>query len=258
VRQAFGVVMGCLAIASCGGPSKTETATTAKQEQQPAYFQVDPATAGGVRGKITFAGKAPAAKRISMDSEEDCQKLHKQPVFDVALAVGPDKGVGNVFVYVKSGLEGKTFPPASEAVVLEQKGCQFVPRVLALRTGQNLAVRNSDPVSHNVHPMPKNNRDWNQQQPPQSADLKRKFGFPEVMIPVKCNVHAWMKSYIAVLDHPYFAITGEKGEFAVSNLPPGEYTVAAWHELFGETEQRVSIAKGATANLTFEFRTATN
>jgi hypothetical protein len=112
---------------------------------------------------------------------------------------------------------------------------------MALRTGQTIAVRNSDPVTHNVHPMPRNNRDWNQSQASGAPDLKRKFTVPEVMIPVKCNVHAWMKGYIAVLDHPYFAISAKDGEFSLKGLPPGQYTIAAWHESFGEKAEQVTL-----------------
>ena len=249
----FGVA-ALLVLSSCGGGSGDKKA--AEKQAAPAYFQVDPATAGTVRGAVTFAGKVPAAKKISMEAEEDCQKLHKEPVLDASLVTGPNKGLANAFVYVKSGLEGKTFAPATEAVVLEQKGCQFVPRVVALRAGQTLAVKNSDPVSHNIHPMPRNNRDWNQQQPPGAADLKRQFAYPEVMIPVKCNVHAWMKSYIGVLDHPYFAVTGADGSYEFKGLPPGEYTIAAWHEQLGELTQKITVGHAATVESPFKFDAA--
>lgn len=226
--------------AACG--SKPAAGPEAKKEEAkaPEYFKVDPATASDIKGSVKLAGKAPALKKISMDAEEECQKMNKQPVFDKAVEVNNGK-LANVFVYVKSGLEGKAFEPATEAVVLEQKGCQFVPRVMALRTGQTIAVRNSDPVTHNVHPMPRSNRDWNQSQAAGAPDLKRKFTVPEVMIPVKCNVHAWMKGYIAVLDHPYFAISANDGEFSLKGLPPGQYTIAAWHESFGEKTEQVTL-----------------
>jgi plastocyanin len=232
-------------------------ADQAKKEAAPApdYFQVDPATAGSVQGSIRFEGKRPAPKRISMDAEEACEAMHKDaPVFDQQLLVAKDGGLANVFVYVKSGLEGKQFAPPAEAVMIEQRGCQFIPRVVALRAGQTLAVKNSDPVSHNIHPMPKNNRDWNQQQPPDAPDLKRRFAYPEVMIPVKCNVHAWMKSYIAVLEHPFFAITSDAGEFTIAGLPPGDYTVAAWHERFGERTETITVTPKQAANFAMVFR----
>jgi hypothetical protein len=117
--------------------------------------------------------------------------------------------------------------------------------VLSLRTGQTLAIRNSDPVSHNVHPMPKNNRDWNQQQPPGSPDLQRRFGFAEFVIPVKCNVHAWMRSYLAVAAHPFVTVTDASGSYSWTGLPPGRYTIAVWHEAGGESEREVTVAASA-------------
>jgi plastocyanin len=255
-RQFLVVTALAWGLAGCSKPPAAETAKTAESPaaKAPDYFKVDPSTAGDIKGVVRFTGKPPgAAKIISMDAEAECQKLHATPVRDEAIVLGKDKGLANAFVYVKAGLEGKTFEPPKEAVVLEQRGCQFIPRVLALRTGQVLAVKNSDPVSHNVHPMPKNNRDWNQQQPPKAEDLKRKFGFSEVMIPVKCNIHAWMRSFIGVLDHPYFAVTDDDGAFSLKGLPPGKYTVAVWHEKLGEQTSEVNVAKGETAS-DFSFR----
>src|SRR5574338_202491 len=124
---------------------------------------------------------------------------NKEAVYEDAVQTDKGGGLTNAFGDVKTGLEGKSFAPAETAVVLEQGGSQFIPRVIGLRAGQTLAVKNSDPVSHNVHPVPQNNRDWNQQQPPDAPDLKRRFAYPEVMIPVKCNIHGWMRSYIGVL-----------------------------------------------------------
>ncbi len=243
------VVLGLALLAGCG-----KQAPVPEKKAAPVYFKVDPATAARVRGEIRFAGTAPAAKRIVMEAEEECAALHKEPVWERKVVVGKRGGLANVFVYIKSGLEGKAFAPASEAVMLEQRGCQFIPRVVALRAGQTLAVKNSDPVSHNVHPMPKNNRDWNQQQAPGSADLQRRFARPEVMIPVKCNIHSWMRTYIAVLEHPFFAVTGEDGKFAFEGVPPGEYTVAAWHETLGELTQTVRLRDGEAGAVRLEFR----
>jgi hypothetical protein len=190
-----------------------------------------------------------------MDAEEACEKMQTKPVFSGAVLTGKQGGLAGAFVYVKSGLEGKVFEPVAQAVVLDQRGCQFVPRVVALRVGQPLSVKNSDPVSHNIHPQPRENREWNQQQSPGSPDLQRKFVRPEVLIPVKCNVHAWMKSYISVMDHPYFAVTDESGSFEWSTVPPGEYVLAAWHERLGELTEKVSVSKASPAEVTFTFRT---
>ena len=218
-----------------------------------AYFQPDPTTASTIAGTVKFLGHVPPAKVISMDAEEACQKLHPKPVYDASLLVSKGGGLANAFVYIKSGLEGKTFAPPQQAVTLTQQGCQFVPRVIALRKGQTLDVKNADPVSHNIHPQPNNNREWNQQQSPGAPGLERRFGFPEVMIPVKCNVHAWMRSYIAVMEHPYFDVSGAHGEFHLAGLPPGNYVVAVWHEQLGELTQTFTVTAKSEPQLSFEY-----
>jgi plastocyanin len=215
----------------------------------------EPAAPGvPVAGTILYKGERRASKVLSMEAEEGCQKLHATPVTEEKIVVSAEGSLANAFVYIKKGLENRRFPPATEAVVLEQRGCQFVPRVLALRTGQTLAVKNADPVSHNVHPTPQANRDWNQQQPPGAPDLQRKFAAPEVMIPVKCNVHNWMRSYIGVMEHPYFAVTKADGKFSWPDLPAGQYTLAVWHESLGELTQELTVAPGKPAAVTLEFR----
>jgi plastocyanin len=237
-----------LSLAGCNQPMEKAAPKPA------AIFTPDAATASVVMGTVAFDGKAPAKKLINMDAEEACQKLHPTPVYEESVVVGKDKALANAFVYIKSGLGGKTFAAPTTAVALNQQGCQFVPRVIALRKGQTLAVKNSDPVSHNIHPQPQNNREWNQQQSPGTPDLERRFVFPEVMIPVKCNVHAWMRSYIAVMEHPYFGVTGADGRFRFENLPPGNYEVAVWHEQFGELTQPITVAPKSEAPVAFVYR----
>lgn len=222
-------------------------------EKAPEFFVPVPATVATVEGKVTYDGPLPAKKRISMDAEAECQKLHPEPVYEASLVVGTDRALANAFVYIKSGLEGKTFPPPTTVVEINQQGCQFAPRIVGLRKLQTISVKNSDPVSHNIHPMPVNNREWNQQQSPGTPNLTRRFGFPEVMIPVKCNVHAWMRSYIAVLEHPYFAVTGSDGSYRFENLPPGQYVVAVWHEKLGELTQPLTVAPKSSGQLSFLY-----
>ena len=222
-------------------------------EPQAEFFQLDPATAAKLSGTVRFTGKPPEAKRISMDAEEACEKLNPQPVLNATVVTGVNGSLANALVYIKSGLEGKTFEPPKEAVVIDQKGCMFVPRVVPLRANQTLSVKNSDPVSHNIHPRPTNNREWNQQQPPGSPDLERRFPRPEIMIPVRCNVHSWMRAWIAVLDHPWFAVTKEDGTFDWPSVPPGDYTVAVWHETLGELTEKVTLAPRGTGNVEFRY-----
>jgi Polysaccharide lyase family 4, domain II len=239
-------------LASCSRPQ--QPAPEAKKAP-PEYFHVDPATAGTLSGKAVFHGAVPRPTLINMEEDAGCAKLHAgRPVPDQPVLVSKAGGLANVFIYVKTGLEGKTFEPPAEQVILDQRGCLYVPRVFGIRAGQVLDVKNSDPVSHNVHPRPTNNYDWNQQQGPGDPDLQHKFPRPDVMIPVRCNVHNWMRSYIGVLAHPYFAVTAADGSFAIPNLPPGQYTIAAWHEKLGEQTQPVSIGPSEKGSLEFLFR----
>jgi hypothetical protein len=169
-----------------------------------------------------------------------------------------DGKLQNVYVYVKSGLPtGVTFPvPATEAE-LDQHGCRYQPHVLGVMTNQKLKIVNSDPTNHNIHPTPKENREWNESQPPSAPPIIKTFARKEVLIPVKCNQHAWMKAYIGVLDHPYFAVSGKDGTFTIKGLPPGEYEIEAWHEKFGSKTTKVTVPEKADAKADFSFDAAT-
>jgi plastocyanin len=209
---------------------------------------------GSISGKASFIGKAPNAKRIDISEDEECVKLNKKGLYDDSLVVNKDGSLPNVFVYIKSGAEGYVGEAPTEPVVLDQKGCQFAPRVLAVRTRQTIKVTNSDPVTHNVHPVAKNNREWNQSQAPGDPPIERRFGYPEVLIRVKCNVHNWMRSWIAVMDHPYYAITKSDGSFEIPNVAAGDYTIEAWQEALGTQEQKVHVDADGKATLAFNFK----
>ena len=241
--------------AACG-QNKPPQKTTAEAPKAIEYFHADSATAGTIKGKVRFgSGKVkPLRTPISMASDAGCQQAHAgKPVYDESVVIGRDGGVANVFVYLKSGLEGKRFEPPKETVTLDQHGCLFVPRVLGMQAGQLLDVRNSDPVSHNIHPMPTNNREFNQQQSPQAPDIEHKFPRADVMIPVKCNVHSWMRAYIGVVDHPYFAVTGTDGTFELKNVPPGDYTLAFWHEKYGEGTNPIHLLASGVIDLALDY-----
>ena len=233
-------------LAGCGAktPPPAEKPKAAPVE----YFHVDPATAGTVSGSVTFSGHKPPRKPIDMNSDAGCPGGYNEPV-----VTGKSGGLANAFVYISSGLEGRKFEPPADSVVLDQHGCMFAPRVVGLLAGQTLDVRNSDQVSHNIHPMPTNNREFNQQQSPGSPDIEHKFPRPDVMIPVKCNVHSWMHAYIGVLSHPYFAVTGAAGTFEWKNVPPGDYTVTVWHETLGELKQQIHVPPSGTEAVTFRY-----
>ncbi|MBI4464190.1 MAG: carboxypeptidase regulatory-like domain-containing protein, partial [Acidobacteria bacterium] len=220
----------------------------------PAAAPIDPATAGSVTGKISFAGQAPAKVRIRMDATPACTEGNPEPVFADEVVVNNNGTLGNVFVYVKDGLGNRTFPAPAAEVELDQRGCVYHPHVLGLMVGQKLRIKNADKTNHNIHPMPANNREWNVSQPPGGEDMIRDFPRAEVMIPVKCNVHPWMKAYVGVVSSPFFAITGADGSFELKGLPPGDYTIEAWHEKYGTMEQKVTVGPKETKAVDFSFK----
>jgi plastocyanin len=239
-----------LAAAGCGGSKPDEPAAKAPSKVE--YFHVDAATAGKLHGRISYQGPKPATRAIAMDSDIKCSQEHAgKPVIDEPVSVGRGGGLANAFVYIQAGLEGKKFEPAPEPVVLDQRGCMFVPRVLGVQAGQAMKLRNSDQVAHNVHPIPKNNREWSESQSPGTPDVEHKFARTEVMAPVKCNIHQWMHAYIGVVEHPYFAVTKADGSFELSNVPPGDYTVAVWHEKLGDRTKQIHL--GASGNEAVDF-----
>jgi plastocyanin len=241
--------------AACGGGGGEEAAAPAGEEAATAsgdYFKVDPATAGAIAGKVTFEGDPPKAPPLNMSAEPDCAKLHGGPVFPDVVTVS-DGMLANVFVWVKGGLEGKSFEPSAQSVVLDQKGCLYTPHVIGIQTNQQLQVTNSDSFTHNVHPLPQANREFNRSQSAGAAPVEHTFPRQELMIPVKCNVHPWMRSYISVVEHPFFAVSGADGSFTIQGLPPGTYTVEAIHESLGTKEASVTVTESGTAEVSFNF-----
>jgi plastocyanin len=235
-------------------PAKTQVTKSTAPPQPVVYFKVDPATAGTVTGKIVFTGKGPVRKLVDMDEDPQCAKLHKTAFYDESVASGRKGALANAFVYIKAGLEGKKFEPPADPVVIDQHGCWFAPRVIGMQAGQQLKAVNSDPVTHNIHPRAKVNREWNQNQPEGAEPAIRKFAFPEVMIRVKCNIHPWMKAWIGVVDNPYFAVTGADGSFAFKNVPPGVYTVEAWQEDLGTQDTQITVMASGKAVADFTFK----
>ena len=240
----------CLALfGACSGAKPDASSAPA-----PAFFKTNPKTAGTIIGKVEFAGKKPPRKTVAMDSDPQCAKLHSSAVSDDILAVNNNGTLANVFVYIKQGLEDKKFEPSAEMVTIDQQGCWFGPRVLGIQVGQTLKVTNADPVTHNIHPLAQVNREWNQSQAPGAEAFTRKFTQPEVMIRVKCNIHGWMHAWVGVVAHPYFGVTGADGSFQLRNVPPGTYTIEAWHEELGRQEQQLTLAPAGKSDLVFKFK----
>ena len=214
----------------------------------------DTAGAAAVTGVVRLDGPVPAVKPISMSKDPECEKMHHGAVPSEEVIAGPDGSLGNVIVYISAGLASRTFDPPGDPVVIEQKGCTYRPHVLAMQANQKIKIVNSDPTSHNIHPIPETNREWNKSQPPGQPPLEATFAREEITIPIRCNEHPWMGAYVAVFKHPFFNVTGQGGRFELKNLPPGEYTISAWHEKFGTVEQKVTVGKNETKTLDFVFK----
>jgi plastocyanin len=246
------LLLVALMAAACSSPPPQPTA---QKKEEPSYFAVDSQTSATLRGKVVFKGPRPRRRALQVDEDAACVQLNRGRLLDESLLVNAGGALANVFVYVKRGLEGKHFapPPPGDVVTIDQKHCRFEPHVFGVRVGQTIRITNSDPVTHNIHPQPENNREWNQSQPEGAPPLERKFVRPEVMIRVKCNVHSWMRAYVSALDHPYFAVTRADGTFEIPNLPPGRYTVEARQEKLGPQEMTVELAPSEQKPVEFVY-----
>ncbi len=212
---------------------------------------VDAATAGNIAGSVVFEGSAPSMAVIDMSEESVCAAKHSSQPMIEEVVVNGNGTLANVFVYVKEGLESLQFPTPG-AVVLDQNGCVYLPHVLGVMVGQDITIRNSDGLLHNINASPDINRGFNSSQPV-NMETTRSFGSAEVMVPLRCDVHGWMNAYIGVLDHPYHSVSNSSGAFNLSTLPPGDYVIEAWHESYGTQTQNVTVTTGETAEVTFTF-----
>jgi len=240
-----------LALGACSKKENTEQSSNAPAEQQaqPAATPIDPSTVATINGTVKFDGTAPKSAKIDMSQDPGCKGTN------TAEAVVVDNGdLANVFVYVKDGLGNRAFDAPKDPVVLDQKGCQYHPHVLGVMAGQTVQIKNDDPTTHNIHPTPKDNREWNESQPPSSPALEKNFAREEIMLPVKCNQHPWMKMYVNVVKSPFFAVTDKSGKYEIKGLPPGDYTIAFVHEKFGEQDQKVTVAPKETKTVDQSFK----
>ena len=254
----YGLVVALAAsVAACGGGQETSntSAPPAAPAATPAGMKVDAATAGEVKGMVSLEGTAPANEAIRMNADPVCLKQASGPQAAQTFIVGTDgKSLANVFVYVKDGLGNYVYDTPTTPAVLDQKGCRYTPHVFGVRVNQPVEIVNSDPTLHNIHALPKANQEFNNGQPIQGMKMTHTFTAKEVMVPFKCDVHGWMNAYVGVLDHPYFAVTGNDGTFSLASLPAGTYTIEAWHEKLGASTQSVTIAPKETKEITFSFK----
>jgi plastocyanin len=257
------VALGLLSLASsCGGNKTAEDNGNTGDKTGKAY--TSKGDEGSITGKVSYTGAAPEAKKIDTSADAACTS--KSPNLTTEDWVIKDGKLANTYVYIKDGtladgskIADYTFETPSAAATLDQNGCHYKPHVLGVMVNQPITITNSDPTTHNIHFTPKNNPDWNQSQPNGAAPLTHKLARAEVLVPVKCNQHPWMKSYVGVTKHPFFAVSGEDGSFTIKGVPAGKYTVVAWHEGGANgTEKPMEVTVTAKAAATADFSFGAN
>jgi hypothetical protein len=209
-----------------------------------------------LRGTVSLLGTPPEPMQIDMSADPPCYEANPYPLTEYF--VGADGRLANVLIYVKQGaaLEGLAFETPATDALLDSRGCRYEPHVLGVQVNQRLEIRSFDKTTQNVHAMPKNNPDWNQSQVAFSPPLTTKFAHAEIAIPFKSNQHPWMKAWVGVFSHPFFAVSDSRGTFTIEGLPPGNYTIGVWHEEFGEKTFDVTINPSSRPTLDVSFNMA--
>jgi plastocyanin len=254
----FSVVGGMFLLTVCSKSDNSQVQAAPPATQPVPAYATAAATAGGtITGKIKFTGTAPRNPAIDMSEEAACKAKYTTTPTEENVVAGPANALANVFVYVSAGVPaGQSYPAPATAVVLDQSGCRYHPHVFGVQAGQPVEIRNSDPLLHNIKSVAKKNRPFNISQPTAGMKTPRTFTTPEVMVNLQCNVHGWMHSFVGVRPDPFFGVSGPDGSFSITGLPPGTYTIEAWHEKFGTQTATVTIVgtETKTANLTFAAR----
>ncbi len=214
-----------------------------------------------VSGVVRFDGPKPVRKQIAMVEKygkvSECNMSHPNGLLSEEALVSDKGELANVFVYVKKGLAKKAkYPMPEKPAVLSQDKCMFRPRVLGVRIGQKLHIKNGDQVLHNVRGFFRRNRPFNIAQPPASKIREKTFRRPESAVRIKCDIHPWMIGYVFAIEHPYFAVSAKSGKFKIKGLPAGDYTLAAWHEVYGEQKADITVGKSGTVESNFTFKPA--
>jgi plastocyanin len=241
-------------VAACGSPSPESSPAPAAAPESTAAPAPPPPLPGEstITGSIKYEGTAPTPRVVRMDSDPLC--MPEGPTVSEVLLVGPGNGIQNAFVYVKDGLGDRTFQAPQTPIILDQKGCKYMPHVFGAQVGQPVHILNSDPTLHNVHAVPKANSEFNFGQAMKGMKTVRTFDTPEVMVPFRCDVHGWMAAFGGIVNHPFFAVSGADGSFEIKGLPAGTYTVEVWHERLGTQTQTVTVDGKAGATTAFAFK----
>jgi hypothetical protein len=250
-RQLFPVLIHVslfVLISACGGGDGQESAKPAQQATP-----LDMSTVGTVSGVVRFEGPPPEQSIAQLSGWSECASQHPQGNPLAGDVLVNDGKVENALVYIKDGLGDRVFAVPSEPVNLDQKGCIFFPRVVGVQVDQPLKLLNSDALAHNVHGFAQKAKPWNISLSVKGMNRTVKVDKPEAVIEVKCDIHPWMRAYVGAFSHPYFAVSGTDGSFTLRNVPPGEYTLEAWHERFGTRSQKVSLGTKETKAVEVKF-----
>lgn len=212
------------------------------------------AIAGEITGTVKYEGAVPNLRPLNMAADPVCAAKHDEAPKPEVLVLGDGKTLGNVLVQVTKGVpEGKSYDVPKEPVVVTQKGCMYDPHVFGVMAGQPVKFLNPDGTLHNVHALPKKNREFNLAMPANRTEADKEFSKPEPMFPIKCDVHPWMQAYAAVFSHPFFAVTDSGGTYTIDGLEPGEYEITAWHEKLGTQTAKVTVSADSAGTADFTF-----
>ncbi len=246
------VGLSLLFLVGCGG-SKQLSVQEAPVEKEVPVGKIDMATAATIAGKVLFTGKAPVMPVLDMSANPTCERLNKKPVHAEDVIVNKNHTLRNTFVWISAGLPNARWQPPAEMAELDQVGCVYSPHVLGLMLGQTLEISNSDTVNHNIHADASVNAAWNITEPPRAEKRMQRFAKEEILFPVTCGVHPWMRGYLAVVSHPFFAVTGDDGTFSLKGVPPGAYTIEAVHEKYGKRQMQVTVVAKESKDVDFQF-----
>lgn len=248
----FLLILGFLA--GCGGEKTPEVTNVSTLENLPASAALPAVGEGIIRGTVKFSGTVPAPAALDVSADPVCVSSNQEPLYSQELRVAADGAVRDAFVFIKEGLPaGAAYPIPAEAVVLDQHGCRYTPHVLGVRVNQPVTIINSDGTLHNVHAQTHNSTGFNLGMPLQGMKSTKKFSKAEVMAHFKCDVHPWMSAYLGIMDHPFFAVTGEDGAFEIKGLPAGKYTLSVWQEKLGTQDISVEVPASGAAESNFTF-----